>query len=137
MRLSISKRIANKLTDALRSRCILRSECVRTGRRSKFRDPSCRLLLSRCLKSVFSFFLVDIVQRPRPFPYFLLYLYLYYPHNAGEFVLVVKEVHCQTMPFLQTGFLHGHQANGAFIACGPPGFTALALIGLGRDAQVM
>ncbi|KAF9561760.1 hypothetical protein CPC08DRAFT_707120 [Agrocybe pediades] len=38
---------------------------------------------------------------------------------------------------MMTGFLRGHQANGAFIACGPPGFTALALIELGRDAQVI
>ncbi|KAF5360766.1 hypothetical protein D9756_004928 [Leucocoprinus leucothites] len=33
---------------------------------------------------------------------------------------------------MMTGFLEGHQANGAFVACGPPGFTALALIRLGR-----
>ncbi|KAF8895246.1 voltage-dependent anion channel [Infundibulicybe gibba] len=35
----------------------------------------------------------------------------------------------------QTGFLDGHQANGAFVACGPPGFTALALINLGARAK--
>ncbi|KDQ25487.1 hypothetical protein PLEOSDRAFT_1023298, partial [Pleurotus ostreatus PC15] len=34
-----------------------------------------------------------------------------------------------------TGFLEGHQANGAFVACGPPGFTALALINLGSRAR--
>ncbi|KAL1705766.1 voltage-dependent anion channel-domain-containing protein [Schizophyllum commune] len=34
-----------------------------------------------------------------------------------------------------TGFLEGHQANGAFVACGPPGFTALALINLADHAQ--
>lgn len=33
---------------------------------------------------------------------------------------------------MMTGFLEGHQANGAFVACGPPGFTALALVRLGR-----
>ena len=37
----------------------------------------------------------------------------------------------------QTGFLTGHQANGAFVACGPPGFTALALLSLGEEAQTM
>ena len=37
----------------------------------------------------------------------------------------------------QTGFLDGHQANGAFVACGPPGFTALALINLAEYAQDM
>ncbi|KAI9448713.1 voltage-dependent anion channel-domain-containing protein [Lactarius psammicola] len=34
-----------------------------------------------------------------------------------------------------TGFMEGHQANGAFVACGPPGFTALALINLGSQAR--
>ncbi|KAK0201519.1 voltage-dependent anion channel-domain-containing protein [Desarmillaria ectypa] len=34
-----------------------------------------------------------------------------------------------------TGFLEGHQANGAFVACGPPGFTALALINLADHAR--
>ncbi|THU82392.1 hypothetical protein K435DRAFT_823225 [Dendrothele bispora CBS 962.96] len=36
---------------------------------------------------------------------------------------------------IYTGFLDGHQANGAFVACGPPGFTALALINLGDRAR--
>ena len=38
---------------------------------------------------------------------------------------------------VQTGFLEGHQANGAFVACGPPGFTALALLCLGKHANKM
>lgn len=38
---------------------------------------------------------------------------------------------------ITTGFMSGHQANGAFVACGPPGFTALALIHLGREARRM
>ncbi|KAF7768261.1 hypothetical protein Agabi119p4_7504 [Agaricus bisporus var. burnettii] len=36
------------------------------------------------------------------------------------------------MRIMMTGFLEGHQANGAFVAAGPPGFTALALIKLGQ-----
>ncbi|PBK67190.1 hypothetical protein ARMSODRAFT_1020683 [Armillaria solidipes] len=36
---------------------------------------------------------------------------------------------------MATGFLEGHQANGAFVACGPPGFTALALIKLADQAR--
>ncbi|KAK0244551.1 voltage-dependent anion channel-domain-containing protein [Armillaria nabsnona] len=36
---------------------------------------------------------------------------------------------------MTTGFLEGHQANGAFVACGPPGFTALALINLADHAR--
>ncbi|KAI8992735.1 voltage-dependent anion channel [Trametes punicea] len=35
---------------------------------------------------------------------------------------------------MATGFLNGHQANGAFVAVGPPGFTALALMKLGENA---
>ncbi|KAI0328810.1 hypothetical protein GY45DRAFT_1254191 [Cubamyces sp. BRFM 1775] len=35
---------------------------------------------------------------------------------------------------MTTGFLEGHQANGAFVAVGPPGFTALALMKLGENA---
>ena len=31
--------------------------------------------------------------------------------------------------------LAGHQANGAFVAAGPPGFTALALLKLGENAR--
>jgi tellurite resistance protein TehA-like permease len=38
---------------------------------------------------------------------------------------------------MTTGFLDGHQANGAFVACGPPGFTALALLRLGAHARDM
>lgn len=36
---------------------------------------------------------------------------------------------------ITTGFMEGHQANGAFVAAGPPGFTALALIKLGEHAR--
>ncbi|KAI0093302.1 voltage-dependent anion channel-domain-containing protein [Irpex rosettiformis] len=36
---------------------------------------------------------------------------------------------------ITTGFMDGAQASGAFVACGPPGFTALALIHLGEDAR--
>jgi hypothetical protein len=33
--------------------------------------------------------------------------------------------------------MEGRQANGAFVACGPPGLTALALINLGSHARKM
>ncbi|TFK95178.1 voltage-dependent anion channel-domain-containing protein [Pterulicium gracile] len=36
---------------------------------------------------------------------------------------------------MTTGFLEGHQANGAFVVCGPPGFSALALLNLGARAR--
>ncbi|KAK0474111.1 voltage-dependent anion channel-domain-containing protein [Armillaria novae-zelandiae] len=38
---------------------------------------------------------------------------------------------------MTTGFLEGHQANRAFVACGPPGFTALALIRLADEARTI
>jgi len=36
---------------------------------------------------------------------------------------------------MTTGFLDGHQANGAFIAAGPPGFSALILFNMGKIAS--
>lgn len=36
---------------------------------------------------------------------------------------------------MTTGFLDGHQANGAFIAAGPPGFSALILFQMGKIAM--
>ncbi|KAE9396128.1 hypothetical protein BT96DRAFT_966540 [Gymnopus androsaceus JB14] len=38
---------------------------------------------------------------------------------------------------MSTGFLEGHQANGAFVVCGPPGFTALALLNLAGHARAI
>ncbi|KZV70721.1 hypothetical protein PENSPDRAFT_578977 [Peniophora sp. CONT] len=38
---------------------------------------------------------------------------------------------------MMTGFMEGHQANGVFVAAGPPGFTALALINLGQSARTI
>ncbi|PSR70442.1 hypothetical protein PHLCEN_2v13693 [Hermanssonia centrifuga] len=49
-------------------------------------------------------------------------------HVHPDFIYVIFWI-------MMTGFLEGHQANGAFVACGPPGFTALALINLGKQAQ--
>ena len=50
---------------------------------------------------------------------------------------LIQPGHCVNSFPPQTGFLDGHQANGAFVAVGPPGFTALALIKLGQKAQEM
>lgn len=33
--------------------------------------------------------------------------------------------------------MDGPQASGAFVACGPPGFTAIALINLGDHSREM
>lgn len=42
-----------------------------------------------------------------------------------------------SLSIMSTGFLEGHQANGAFVACGPPGFTAIAMINLGANARTL
>ncbi|PSR72182.1 hypothetical protein PHLCEN_2v11974, partial [Hermanssonia centrifuga] len=56
----------------------------------------------------------------------MLMIWFNRPHDLTQFT--------PAWAFL-TGFLDGHQANGAFVACGPPGFTALALISLGDAAR--
>ncbi|KAK0499998.1 voltage-dependent anion channel-domain-containing protein [Armillaria luteobubalina] len=38
---------------------------------------------------------------------------------------------------VMTGFMEGPQATGAFVACGPPGFTALSLINLADHASAI
>ncbi|PBK76133.1 hypothetical protein ARMSODRAFT_1051781 [Armillaria solidipes] len=38
---------------------------------------------------------------------------------------------------VMTGFMEGHQATSAFVACGPPGFTALSLINLADHASAI
>ncbi|KAF4590617.1 hypothetical protein EYR40_009213 [Pleurotus pulmonarius] len=52
--------------------------------------------------------------------------------NTSTCFCIIDSPPCRIM---STGFLEGHQANGAFVACGPPGFTALALINLGSRAR--
>ncbi|KIY64179.1 hypothetical protein CYLTODRAFT_493343 [Cylindrobasidium torrendii FP15055 ss-10] len=39
------------------------------------------------------------------------------------------------MKIMTTGIYEGHQANAAFIVCGPPGFTAFALINLSKYSR--
>ncbi|KAF5372070.1 hypothetical protein D9758_004989 [Tetrapyrgos nigripes] len=58
----------------------------------------------------------------------------YFFQGLGFFMTFIYIV-IYVIRIMTTGFLDGHQANGAFVACGPPGFTALALINLGDHAR--
>lgn len=58
----------------------------------------------------------------------------YFFQGLGFFVTFIY-ICIYMIRIMTTGFLDGHQANGAFVACGPPGFTALALINLGDHAR--
>lgn len=46
-------------------------------------------------------------------------------------------IHLVAHRIMMTGIYDGHQANAAFIVCGPPGFTTLALIHLSEHAREM
>ncbi|KAF8491628.1 voltage-dependent anion channel [Russula emetica] len=58
----------------------------------------------------------------------------YFFQGIGSFMTMFY-ICIYILRIMTTGFMEGHQANGAFVACGPPGFTALALINLGSQAR--
>ncbi|EIM86417.1 uncharacterized protein STEHIDRAFT_121377 [Stereum hirsutum FP-91666 SS1] len=60
----------------------------------------------------------------------------YFFQGLGFFVTMFY-IGIYILRIMTTGFLDGHQANGAFVAAGPPGFTALALINLGVHARAI
>ncbi|KAL0577115.1 hypothetical protein V5O48_004868 [Marasmius crinis-equi] len=62
-------------------------------------------------------------------------LFLGYFFQGLGFFMTFFYICIYIIRIMTTGFLEGHQANGAFVACGPPGFTALALINLGKHAR--
>ena len=62
---------------------------------------------------------VDLVQH-RILHDILLHLHLYYPARLSRlpsFTVLTSS----SIRIMMTGFLEGHQANGAFVAVGPPG----------------
>ena len=65
---------------------------------------------------------VSLTQR-RLFHDILLHMYLY--HSVRPSILVPLWIHRSLISpatrIMMTGFLEGHQANGAFVAVGPPG----------------
>ncbi|KAI0700919.1 voltage-dependent anion channel-domain-containing protein [Cytidiella melzeri] len=58
-----------------------------------------------------------------------------YAFQGIGFFMTLFYICIYILRIMTTGFLDGPQASGAFVACGPPGFTALALIRLGADAR--
>ncbi|KAI0284771.1 voltage-dependent anion channel, partial [Russula brevipes] len=62
-------------------------------------------------------------------------LFVGYFFQGLGFFMTMFYICIYILRIMTTGFMEGHQANGAFVACGPPGFTALALINLGSHAR--
>lgn len=62
-------------------------------------------------------------------------LFVGYFFQGVGFFMTMFYICIYILRIMTTGFMEGHQANGAFVACGPPGFTALALINLGSAAR--
>ncbi|KAH9989571.1 voltage-dependent anion channel [Russula vinacea] len=62
-------------------------------------------------------------------------LFVGYFFQGVGFFMTMFYICIYILRIMTTGFMEGHQANGAFVACGPPGFTALALINLGSQAR--
>ncbi|KAK0188355.1 voltage-dependent anion channel-domain-containing protein [Armillaria mellea] len=56
---------------------------------------------------------------------------------AANTLKVIDASDPRALGVLLNGFMHGGQANGAFVACGPPGFSALTLITLGDHARTI
>ncbi|KAI0290293.1 voltage-dependent anion channel-domain-containing protein [Russula brevipes] len=73
----------------------------------------------------------------RPFCVFLILPMMFVGVLASNVLQVLEPSESRAVGVLFTGFLEGRQANGAFMACGPPGLTALALINLGSHARKM
>ncbi|KAK0452754.1 voltage-dependent anion channel-domain-containing protein [Desarmillaria tabescens] len=60
----------------------------------------------------------------------------YIVHGLG-FFMAFFYLAIYVLRLMANGFMHGGQANGAFVACGPPGFSALTLITLGDHARTI
>ncbi|KAI0029364.1 voltage-dependent anion channel [Vararia minispora EC-137] len=62
-------------------------------------------------------------------------LFLGYFFQGIGFFVTMFYICIYFLRIMMTGFMDGHQARPSFVACGPPGFTALALINLGKRAR--
>lgn len=68
---------------------------------------------------------------PRAVSIFITGLFMF---GAGAFMCIFY-LAIFLLRIMTTGFLDGHQANGAFIAAGPPGFSAIILFNMGKIAS--
>jgi len=107
-------------------------ECCSSATSSRVLDSS-----SPCFTFAFIFFGMYLLSCIVQFPELTEYLWQDYDGTSPQTVRRLWTGRACRVFFLQTGFMEGHQANGAFVACGPPGFTALALINLGSHARKM
>ncbi|KAI0028289.1 voltage-dependent anion channel [Vararia minispora EC-137] len=65
-------------------------------------------------------------------------LFIGYVFQGVGFFVTMFYICIYFLRIMMTGFLDGSQANGAFVAVGPPGFTALALLNLGiRSREIL
>ncbi|KAI0742252.1 voltage-dependent anion channel-domain-containing protein [Daedaleopsis nitida] len=90
------------------------------------------LIFPMMLVGVVAFNVLDVMEPTDPRAIGIL-LTAYVFQGLG-FFMTFFYICIYIIRIMTTGFLDGHQANGAFVAVGPPGFTALALIKLGEKA---
>ncbi|KAL0961491.1 hypothetical protein HGRIS_006432 [Hohenbuehelia grisea] len=90
-------------------------------------------LFTKMLVGVVAFNALRVIEASDPRSIGIL-LTGYFFQGLGSFMTFIY-IGIYVLRIMTTGFLEGHQANGAFVACGPPGFTALALIKLGSHSR--
>jgi tellurite resistance protein TehA-like permease len=93
------------------------------------------LIYSQMLVGVVAFNVLKVIPAEDPRSIGIM-LTGYFFQGLG-FFMTFFYIGIYILRIMTTGFLDGHQANGAFVACGPPGFTALVLLNLGDKARDM
>ncbi|KAG9098484.1 hypothetical protein FS749_003713 [Ceratobasidium sp. UAMH 11750] len=93
------------------------------------------LIFPLMLTGVISFNVLSVM--PANDPHSIAVLLVGYVFQGIGFFMTFFYLAVYILRIMTTGFMDGHQANGAFVACGPPGFTALALINLGKRARLI
>ncbi|QRV89934.1 malic acid transport protein [Ceratobasidium sp. AG-Ba] len=93
------------------------------------------LIFPLMLTGVISFNVLSVM--PASDPRSIAVLLVGYIFQGIGFFMTFFYLAVYVLRIMTTGFMDGHQANGAFVACGPPGFTALALINLGKRARLI
>lgn len=100
---------------------------------TKFTPAWAFLVFPMMLVGVVAFNALKVIQPEEPRA--LGVLLVGYIFQGLGFFMTFFYICIYILRIMTTGFMDGHQANGAFVACGPPGFTALALINLGDNAR--
>ncbi|KAI0082018.1 hypothetical protein K474DRAFT_1703482 [Panus rudis PR-1116 ss-1] len=100
---------------------------------TKFTPAWAFLVFPMMLVGVVAFNVLKVI--PASDPRALGVLLTGYIFQGLGFFMTLFYICIYILRIMTTGFMEGHQANGAFVACGPPGFTALALINLADLGQ--